>query len=44
MIIIANKIGNGTEDNPFRPETEYKSWQLIEERNSEFVIKILAVD
>jgi hypothetical protein len=41
VIITALKIGNGTEENPFRPDTEYTSWQVIEEKETEFVIEII---
>ncbi len=41
MIITCIKIGNGTEENPFRPDTTAKRWQVVEERENEFVIEIL---
>lgn len=41
MIIIVPKIGTGTELDPFRPDTDVMHWQVIEERENEFVIEIL---
>ncbi len=41
MTITVPKIGSGTEENPFRPDTEYTSWQVVEERENEFDIEIL---
>lgn len=38
--VISPKIGDGTENNPFRPDTNATSWQVIEERENEFVIEI----
>lgn len=35
------KIGTGTEQDPFRPDTTAKSWQVVEERENEFVIEVL---
>lgn len=42
MIITVPKIGSGTEEDPFRPDTTAKWWQVIEERETEFVIEVLA--
>jgi hypothetical protein len=41
MIITVPKIGNGTELNPFRPDTSHSNWQVVEEREIEFDIEIL---
>jgi len=41
MIITVLKIGDGTIENPFRPDTAATHWQTIEERENEFVIEIL---
>jgi hypothetical protein len=41
MIVTVPKIGDGTEFNPFRPDTTAKAWQVIEELENEFVIEIL---
>jgi len=41
MIIIRPRIGDGTEENPYRPDTTAKHWQVIEERETEFVVEIL---
>lgn len=41
MILIVPKIGTGTEDDPFRPDTDAEWWQVIEERENEFVIEVL---
>lgn len=35
------KIGDGTVNNYFRPDTTALSWQVIEEKETEFVIEIL---
>lgn len=35
------KIGIGTMENPFRPDTTSTWWQVVEERENEFVIEIL---
>lgn len=40
-IVTVDKIGDGTESNPFRPNTTAKSWRVIEEKETEFVIEIL---
>lgn len=42
MIITVPKIGSGTEEDPYRADTEYTSWQVVEERETEFVIEILS--
>jgi len=41
MIIIVDKIGKGTDDDPIRPDTTAKSWQVIEEYDDSFKIQIL---
>jgi hypothetical protein len=41
MIVTVPKIGTGTELDAFRPDTTAKAWEVIEERENEFVIKIL---
>jgi len=41
MIITVGKIGVGTEDNPFRPDTEFGSWKVISETATEFIIEVL---
>ena len=41
MIIIADKIGEGTEESPFRPDTISGHWQVIEEYEDSFKIEIL---
>ena len=41
MIVCVSKIGDGTDVNPFRPDTESKNWKMVEERETEFVIEIL---
>lgn len=41
MIVTVPKIGTGTEDDPIRPDTTAPHWQMVEERESEFVIEIL---
>lgn len=40
MIITVPKIGNGTEGNPYRPDTTEDCWTVIEEKKTEFVIEI----
>jgi len=42
MIIAVPKIGTGTELDPFRPDTTATHWQVVEERETEFVIEILS--
>ena len=39
-LITAPKIGTGTENDPIRPNTVAKSWEVVEERETEFVIRI----
>lgn len=41
MITTVPKIGTGTENDPIRPDTTATHWQVIEERENEFVIEIL---
>lgn len=41
MIITVPKIGDGTEVNPFRPNTTATWWQVVEERETEFVIDVI---
>jgi len=38
------KIGSGTSEDPFRPNTDVESWRVIEERENEFVIEVLSAD
>jgi len=40
MIVTVPKIGDGTKQNPFRPNTTATHWQVIEENEAEFTIKI----
>lgn len=40
MIITVPRIGSGTETDFYRPDTTAKGWQVIEERESEFVIEV----
>ncbi|SFE74381.1 hypothetical protein SAMN04487969_10644 [Paenibacillus algorifonticola] len=40
MIITVSKIGTGTDDDPYRPDYN-GDWQLVEERENEFVIETL---
>lgn len=40
MIMICPRIGNGSEENPFRPDISSGAWRVIEERETEFVIEI----
>jgi len=39
-IITVQKIGVGTENDPFRPDTDVKWWEVVEERETEFDIRI----
>lgn len=41
MITTVLKTGAGTENDPFRPDTDAQHWQVIEERETEFVIEVL---
>lgn len=36
-----SKIGLGTMNDPYRPDTTAENWRVIEERETEFVIEIL---
>jgi hypothetical protein len=40
-LITLKKIGDGSESNPFQPDTNASWWRVIEERETEFVIEIL---
>jgi hypothetical protein len=40
-ILLCPKIGDGSKDNPFRPYTISTWWQVVEERETEFVIETL---
>jgi len=42
MIITSPRIGTGTDLDPFRPDTTATHWQVVEERETEFVIEILS--
>jgi hypothetical protein len=39
--VTVQKIGVGTDEDPIRPDTTEISWQVVEERATEFVIEIL---
>lgn len=41
MIVILPKVGTGTIEDPFRPDTSSEHWQLVEEKESEFIVEIL---
>lgn len=41
MIVTVPKIGNGTEDNPIRPDTDAKWWQKVDETEETMTIEIL---
>lgn len=40
MVVTVAKIGDGTADDPFHPDTTATWWQVIEERDTEFLIEI----
>lgn len=40
-VVTVSKIGTGAEQDSFRPNTTAAWWQVIEERETEFVIEIL---
>lgn len=40
-IVTVAKIGSGTEIDPVRPDTTALWWQMVEERDTEFVIEII---
>lgn len=40
MIVTCPKIGDGTEENPYRPDTTAKSWEVVAERATEFDIQL----
>lgn len=39
--ITVQRIGSGKEEDPYRPDTTASSWQMVEERENEFVIEVL---
>lgn len=41
MIVAVKKIGDGSMHDPYRPDTAATKWNVIEERENEFVIEIL---
>jgi hypothetical protein len=41
VIVTCPKIGDGTENNMFRPDTTAKSWEVVAERATEFDIEVL---
>lgn len=41
MILTVKRIGDGSEQNPFRPDTDAERWQVVAEREDEFDIEIL---
>ena len=41
MIKVLPRIGDGTKENPYRPDTEARHWQVVEERENEFVVEVL---
>ena len=41
MIKTFPRIGDGTEENPYRPDTTARHWQVVEERENEFVVEVL---
>jgi hypothetical protein len=41
VIVTVSKIGTGTESDPLRPNTSAECWQVIEEKETEFVIEVL---
>jgi hypothetical protein len=41
MIITVNKLGDGSIDNPFRPDTTATNWQLVSETETTMTIEIL---
>jgi len=40
MTLTVPKIGTGTEEDPIRPDIIAEWWEVIEERETEFVIRI----
>lgn len=43
-IVTVDKIGLGTEEDPFRPDTTATWWQLIMDLGDKMVIQILSDD
>lgn len=41
QIVTVGRTGDGSEENPFRPDTTASWWQVVEERETEFVIEVL---
>lgn len=41
MFVTVPKIGTGTDEYPFQPDTDAQYWRMIEDRETEMVIEIL---
>jgi hypothetical protein len=41
MVVTCPKIGDGTAENPYRPDTTAKKWHVIAERPTEFDIEVI---
>lgn len=41
QIATVPKIGSGTDEDEFRPDTTAAKWRVVEERPTEFVIEVL---
>lgn len=40
MKVTVKKLGDGTENNAYKPDTDAAWWVVIEEKEAEFVIEI----
>lgn len=40
LIITAKKLGTGSEDDPFRPDTDYLNWSVIDEDSTQFFLNV----
>jgi hypothetical protein len=40
MIVVANKVGAGMEDDCIRPDTDAKSWEMVSETDTTMTIRI----
>jgi len=40
-VINVEKIGSGTDEDPYRPDTDFLNWQFIDEQQNQFIIQIL---
>lgn len=39
--IKVGRVGSGTEEDPFRPDTDHDNWQVVKEEEDGFIIEII---